>query len=156
MAHVIVACSYYNQPGRRKFMEQVYDLERIDYRAYAQPPFKMDATGFVEADCLQLIEEHGEYKGDDIVMDGGYIAVYSECFDGWFAVKKNNVYTEVFEEERLMSGWGSAYPLGGSVDMRPPEFRADPADVSGLDPLSDAGQGGWLYLVRHAWNQGGE
>lgn len=107
-------------------LENLTDMVEVQYTAFnATSP---NATGYVKQSRLQPVESgfdaegDGEYTDDDKLP--GWIFVETDDHDA-YAVKESDMWTEVWPEKALCSGWGRAFPLGGTDDAKAPEALTD-------------------------------
>ncbi len=104
----------------------------ITYYAYNQEPFDHDATGFIpEGKLLDLWEtdSKGNHKyikftseSDLPVPRKGFRFAYVAGEDEG-VVKESDIYTRVYEEKGLDTGWGADYPGGGVSSVSAPDHE---------------------------------
>ena len=91
------------------------NLERVRYYAFTSEPWAIDADGYAEAAALIDYERRPWYirwDGDTPVARKGYTLVKADR-DEWYAIRSNDIYTVVWEDDRLQGGFGKNCPTGG-------------------------------------------
>jgi hypothetical protein len=101
-------------------MEKIQDMIHIEYRAYAQEPFALDASGYIRLLDLRPLEDGTDCDSDEeSAMTDGWKAVKTDD-DEWYAAQEKDIYTEVHEESALSSGYGKSHPTGGETSCEAP------------------------------------
>jgi len=87
----------------------------IRYYAFASDPYGIDADGYAESSALIDYDRHPWYvrwDGDILIARQGYTLVRTDYGD-WYAIRNQDIYTVVWEDDRLQGGFGKNCPTGG-------------------------------------------
>ncbi|MGI6225698.1 MAG: hypothetical protein ACOYJ1_05510 [Peptococcales bacterium] len=109
-------------------LKKVKNLVAVSYYAYNKPPFDTDAIGYVPANkLLDPYYERYSYidRNDELTARAGFEFVWTVPVDErdqreFYIVRRNNMYTEVFEHEGISGGWAANYPGGGITSTGKP------------------------------------
>lgn len=117
---------------------------KIKYHAYASLDFAPDAEGWVKEDKIIDPDLHPWYiKADTLyghVARKGYKIAIGD-YAG--VVKEDDIYTEVWKDDRLNSGWARNAPTGGLAAAGAPDIHTTTIDSDGIETE--------IYLEHFSW-----
>lgn len=118
---------------------------KIKYHAYNSLDFAPDAEGWVEESKIKDPEIHPWYVKEDnhhgYVARDGHVLTMGD-YSG--VVKKTDIYTEVWEDSRLNTGWACSSPTGGYAAAPSPDIQ-----IRAIDP--DTGEEADIHLHHSCW-----